>query len=142
MAYSGKIVGIHLGKIGRSLPNTNVKTKFNEEKSKRMLYNAMCCVLEILIKPHTLEALTQRCNLPNNLKALCTHWHAQTHTHTHANIQRHTWQTHTQWHTQTHPHIHKLLQIYKNALLDRDPDAYEVLVASIFIISIFIIINS
>ena len=69
---------------------------------------------------------------------MCTN----THTHTHANIQRQTWQTHTQRHTQTHPHIHKLLQIYKNALLGRDPDAYEVLVASIFIISIFIIINS
>ena len=67
MSYSGKIVSIHLGKIGRSLPNTNVKTKFNEEKSKRMLYKAMCCVLEILIKPDALEALTQRCNLPNNL---------------------------------------------------------------------------
>lgn len=141
MCYSGKIVSIHLGKIGRSWPNTNIKTKFNEEKSKRTLYNAMCCVLEILIKPDTLEALTQRCNLPNNLKALCTHWRAQTHTHTCKHTETHM-ETHTQQHTQTHPHTHKLLQIYKNALLGRDPDAYEVLVASIFIISIFIIVNS
>lgn len=73
MSYSGKIVNIHLGKIGRLLTNINVKTKFNEERSKRMLYNAMCCVLETLIKPDTLEVLTQRCDLPNNLKALCTH---------------------------------------------------------------------
>lgn len=83
MSYSGKIVSIHLGKIGRLLTNINVKPKFNEERSKRMLYNAMCWVLEILIKPDTLEVLTQRCDLPNNLKALCTHWLAQTYRDTH-----------------------------------------------------------
>ena len=50
--------------------------------------------------------------------------------------------TYTMTHTDTPTHTYKLPQIYKNALLGKDPDAYEVLVASIFIISIFIIISS
>ena len=66
-----------------------------------MLYNAMCCVLEILIKPDALEALTQRCNLPNNLKALCTHWHAQTHTHTCKPTETHMANTYIATHTDT-----------------------------------------